>query len=400
MRRRGVAAAVAVTGLLLSGCGSESKDAVASPGSESTPATTAEPSATPTPTAATAAAADPASVEANELGRVPIFMYHQIKAEPNQEYDQTPEEFKAELQRLYDGGFRPITLRNFLDGKIDIPAGKHPFLMTFDDSSPTQIKIGPDGNPTPETAVGILEQFEKDHPDWTSTGVFYVNTVPTPFNDEKGLPWLAANGYEIGAHTAEHVNLKKLSDANVQKQLAKNVADIQKLVPGYDVFSLSRPFGIASVNEELMYSGSYEGTSYEFDGVMLVGSDPNKSPFHEEFDGRYIHRIRSGPKARPVDTDSKYWLDLLDKDKWTVYTSDGNPDVISYPDDSTIKVASKWADKAKAYSKSSTGSTGSSSTGSSGTGSSGTGSSSTAAPSSASEETPAPSSSPAVMPAN
>lgn len=394
MRRRGVAAAAAVTGLLLTACGSDTKDAVpASPAAE-TPVATAAPSVTPTPTVD--AAVDPASVEANELGRVPVFMYHQIKAEPNQEYDQTPEEFKAELQRLYDMDFRPITLRDFLEGKIDIPAGKHPFLMTFDDSSPTQIKIGPDGSPTPETAVGILEQFEKDHPDWTSTGVFYVNTVPTPFNDEKGLPWLAANGYEIGAHTAEHVNLKKLSDANVQKQLAKNVADIQKLVPGYDVFSLSRPFGIASTNEELMYSGSYEGTSYEFDGVMLVGSDPNKSPFHEEFDGHYIHRIRSGPKARPVDTDSKYWLDLLDKGKWTVYTSDGNPDVISYPDDSTIKVASKWADKVKTYSKSSTGSSSSSSSSSSG--SSGSSSTETASPTSSPESSP--SSAPVEMPAN
>ena len=355
MRRRDVAVAVAVTGLLLSACGSETKDAVgASPSAEGTPAASAAPTPSATPTAE--AAADPASVKANELGKVPVMMYHQIKAPAEGkkigEYDQTPDEFRAELTRMYDAGFRPVTTRDLIAGKIDIPAGKHPVVLTFDDASASQIQIGADGNPTADSAVGIMEQFEKDHPDWKSTASMYVNTAPKAFLDDKALPWLAANGYEIGAHTVNHANLKQSSDATVQKELGKNVADVLAIVPGYEITTMARPFGIAAVNEALMYAGSFEGQDYKFDGVLLVGSDPSKSPFNAEFDPHYVHRIRSGPKTAPVDTDSTFWLDLFDKGKWSVYTSDGNPDKISYPADSTVKIADKYKDKANPYAES------------------------------------------------
>ncbi len=107
---------------------------------------------------------DPASVEANELGSVPVMMYHVVKPDAKGEYDQTGPEFKAELERMHKAGFVPITTRDLVTGNIDIPAGKHPVVLTFDDSSPGQIQIGADGKPTPDSAVGILRGLFRGEP--------------------------------------------------------------------------------------------------------------------------------------------------------------------------------------------------------------------------------------------
>ena len=374
MRRRGVAAAVAVTGLLLTACGSETKEAVpASPASEGTPS--ASPSATPT-VEPTAAAVDPAGVKANELGKVPVMMYHQVKVDAHDAYDQTPDDFRKELERLYKDDYRPVTARDFIAGKIDIPAGKHAVVMTFDDSSVSQAQIGADGNPTADSALGIMEKFAKDYPDWKSTATFYVNTEPAPFNDAKVMPWLVEHGYEVGSHTITHANLKNLSESGALKEIGGNVRDIQAALPGYTVTTFARPFGIAPANLQLLHGGTYESTTYKFDGVMLVGSDPNKSPFNADFDPFAIHRIRSGSKTKPVDMDATYWMASLEAGPSSVYTSDGDPDKISYPATSTIKIADKYKDKANAYSATSS-SSGSSSSGSSSSGSSSSGSSGT-----------------------
>jgi hypothetical protein len=359
MRPRDVVGLALVTGLLLSGCGGGDDDdnasETAAPATTSSSSPSSEPSATPAPEAV-----DPASVKANELASVPVMMYHQVKADPKGEYDQTPADFKAELERMWKAGFVPITTSQMVDGDIDIPAGKHPVVLTFDDSSPSQIQIGADGNPTADSAIGILEAFSAEHPDFPATASLYIND--TAFNDEKAIPWLVENGYEVGVHTVTHANLKQLSSDGVQKEIANNVRDIKKAAPDAKITTMALPFGISPQDKSLEKSGSYEGNSYELKAALLVGSNPAKSPFNTDFDPYAIARIRSGPKDKPVDLDSTYWLDKLDKGDWTIYTSDGDPNKISYPSTSKVAIDSDYASKANKYdpSGSSSGSTDSS----------------------------------------
>jgi peptidoglycan/xylan/chitin deacetylase (PgdA/CDA1 family) len=345
MRRRTVAVAAAVTGLLLSACGGNESDNADQP-----PAVVDIPTAaaSPSPSASTApvgSSVDAASVNANELGKVPVMMYHVVKPSPAGDYDQSPEEFKAELERLYKENYRPITAVDFVEGKIDIPAGTHPVVLTFDDSTTSQAQIGADGQPTPDSALGIMEAFEKTYPDWKSTATFYVNNGS--FADEKVIPWLVNNGYEVGSHTATHANLKQLQDSGVQKEIATNVAYIQSLAPGYEVKTFARPLGIAPVNRALMETGSFEGKSYKFIGVMLVGSNPSKSAFDTTFDGLAIPRIRSGRGEQQLD--SGYWLTQMAKNPSGIYTSDGDPNKISFPKAKEAELAAKWKDKANPY---------------------------------------------------
>jgi hypothetical protein len=77
--------------------------------------------------------------EANELGRVMILEYHKIDT-PEARWTRTPENFRRDLQRLWDRGYRLVALNDYVDGKIALPAGTTPLILTFDDSSPGQFR--------------------------------------------------------------------------------------------------------------------------------------------------------------------------------------------------------------------------------------------------------------------
>lgn len=313
--------------------------AVAACGAPEQRLTDPEPVAPP-PT--TTIAPDPAAVGANELGVVPILMYHQISANPGGEYDQTPAEFREELERLYREGYRPITVSAYTGLRMDIPAGTHPVVLTFDDSTISQVAFTPDGKPAPETALGILEEFRSRYPDFAPTATFFVNNDPFA-GDGRALPWLAAHGYEIGAHTATHANLARLDGTGVQRELVENLRAITAAVPGYTVSSMALPLGVFPTDHTLAQTGSWDGTSYNFSAVMLVGSNPAPSPYSPH-DLAAIPRIRSGRGT--VDFDSAYWLDRLPEQR---YTSDGDPNRISFPRALSGDLAPQWSFRANSY---------------------------------------------------
>jgi len=349
MRRRRVVLAAAVTGLLLTACAnqSDSSNQGGDKINDASPSPSASASASSDTAGSGGPAADPASVSANELGSVPVMMYHQIKADPKGGYDQTPEKFKAEMERMYSENYRPITAANFVAGKIDIPAGKHPVVMTFDDSSPSQAQIGPDGNPTADSALGMMEQFGKDHPDWHSTATFYVNDGSFA-GDTKVIPWLVAHGYEVGDHTLTHANLRQISSEQAQKEIGGEYSKILAQAPGYQVTTMALPFGIHPNESALAHHGTYNGVTYDLSGVMLVGSNPSPSPFSQKFDQYNIPRIRSGTSA-DGQLEGKYWLDFLEKNPSGRYTSDGDPNKISFPKAKQANLSSKYSSEANAY---------------------------------------------------
>ncbi|MBL1078258.1 polysaccharide deacetylase family protein [Nocardia sp. 2] len=306
----------------------------------------------PEPTAATPAAAvttttpppDPAAVGANELGQVPVLMYHRVDRTGLGEYDQTPEKFRAELDRLYRENYRPITVSQYASGEFDLPAGTHPVVLTFDDSTTSQVAFTPDGAPVPDTAVAILEQFRAQHPDFGTTATFFVNNEPFA-NDARALPWLTAHGYEIGSHTATHANLARLDSAGVQRELVENIRAITAAT-GRPVRTLALPLGISPADKALSTAGSWDGTAYAFDAVMLVGSNPAPSPFGQ-VDLTAVPRIRSGRDDIPFT--SGYWLDALAAAPADRYTSDGDRTRISFPRARTAELTARWTAQANPY---------------------------------------------------
>lgn len=92
------------------------------------------------------------SVGANELGQVMVLMYHLIGYEESQ-YNRTPEEFRQDIATLKAAGYYPVNLRDLASGNIEVPAGKSPVAITFDDSSGGQYRVMADGRVDPDCAV-------------------------------------------------------------------------------------------------------------------------------------------------------------------------------------------------------------------------------------------------------
>ena len=112
----------------------------------------------------------------NELGQVMVLMYHQI-GEEEAEWVRTPENFRKDLETLYAAGYRLIALNDLLDGNITVPAGTTPVVLTFDDGTIGHFRyIEQDGQTVidPDCAVGILEQFAAEHPDFGQAATFFI----------------------------------------------------------------------------------------------------------------------------------------------------------------------------------------------------------------------------------
>jgi len=140
---RGAAGLVAAVGL--AGCGSKS-DPVARP--VGTP--TGHPSSPPSPTPS-AMAKDPAQIKANELGLVPVMMFHRITETVAGDYDTTPAAFRERLKTMFEAGYRPVRSIDLAKGQLNVAAGYTPAVMSFDDGYPDQFAIDQAGNVDPAT---------------------------------------------------------------------------------------------------------------------------------------------------------------------------------------------------------------------------------------------------------
>ena len=127
----------------------------------------------------------------NEVGRVPIMMYHHIENIPSSEtkytggnvdkdgYNRTAEAFRGDLEKYYQEGYRMIALKDYVKGIIDVPLGKSPIILTFDDGNEDNFKVlgkKEDGSLKidPNCAIGILEEFKQKYPDYQVTATFFV----------------------------------------------------------------------------------------------------------------------------------------------------------------------------------------------------------------------------------
>ncbi|MFN2555284.1 MAG: polysaccharide deacetylase family protein [Nitriliruptorales bacterium] len=263
----------------------------------------------------------------NELGRVLVMEWHDVEGVDGR-WETSQATFRAQIKELYDRGYRPVTVEEFATGTFPIPAGTSPVLLTFDDSYESHFRLGPAGEPAPNSVVGILEEFERDHPDWRGTAVFYIYW-PVPFRVLDQIPaklrWLAENGYEIGNHSLNHDDLSKLDDLGVQRSLALAQSEVEKVVPGYRLGSLALPFGLWPKNKSLATEGTFEGVSYHHDIVLLVGFMPARSPHDVEYKPMEVQRVQAyAPEFRK-------WVDWLDGGRGRRFISDGDPKTVTYP---------------------------------------------------------------------
>jgi hypothetical protein len=281
----------------------------------------------------------------NKLGRIPVLEYHLLGAGESRWKVDTAH-FRRTLQLLYDRGYRPINIADMLDRKIDIPAGTSPVVFVFDDASPSQFSyVEKNGKleVDPNSAVGMLLDFHRTHPDWGKKAVFCMLPAAAAghaFFGEKGIDgqksewrfkkvqFLAQQGFELCNHTLWHANLGKYPDPFVQEQIARGQMAIDSAVPGYKVRTFALPLGVWPKNRPLAWGGAWrepksgKTVSYSYQAVLEVSGGPTRSPFDPQFNPHSINRVEA------FGQEIERMLDQLDK-SGNRYVSDGKTGAVA-----------------------------------------------------------------------
>ncbi|HWD40777.1 MAG TPA: polysaccharide deacetylase family protein [Fimbriimonas sp.] len=252
----------------------------------------------------------------NTKGKVFVVEYHHIEDRKGDMF-RTPDDFRADLERYYKDGFRPVNVSDYLDDKMPVPPGASPMVFTFDDSIESQYKILPDGKVDPNCAIGIWQEFAAKHPDFPVRATFFV--LPDVMWGQKKLvaqkvETLHSLGCELANHTVTHPKLKRLSDEKVEWEFGKAAEDLEKLGEK-GPYSLAFPYGISPRNKSLVPSFDFDGRHFENKAAFLVGAEPAPSPEDPKLNKYRIPRIQA--VAGPSGTED--WLKQFEAGKIKVY---------------------------------------------------------------------------------
>lgn len=284
----------------------------------------------PTPTATPG----PYFADANEMGKVMVLEYHRV-GYPEMRYQRTPDNLRADLQRLYEGGYYPVNFIDLVQGLRHVPAGKKPVVLTFDDSDISQFRLLLDNNIDADSVVGILLNFHFEHgDDWPARATFFVlgddtGNYSSIFGEPKWakakLQFLVDNGMEVGSHTVNHVDLSVATAERINWELAISKHVIEELVPGYKVQTLSVPYGGFPYTLEFLRAGEWGGIQYSYTGNVAAWGGPTVSPFDPTFAPLNVSRIEITQSW--ID----YWLAHFEQNPHEYYISDGDPKRLTYP---------------------------------------------------------------------
>jgi len=178
-----LACGVVLFGLTFSACGS---------GKSPRTTSTTKPAASQAMTPAKARA-----LHANEMGEIPVLVYHLI-GHTNSQFNRTPDEFRQDLVELKADDYYPINVRDLASGNIDVPAGKSPVVFTFDDSSEGQYRVLPGGSLDPNSAVALMNEAAAAG-GWARRASFFpLIDVTPPNHDIFGQPDFSPLTFTIG----------------------------------------------------------------------------------------------------------------------------------------------------------------------------------------------------------
>ena len=295
----------------------------------------------------------------NEMGKVPIMMYHSIVDTTENEYtggnvdkngyNRTAKAFREDLEFYYKSGYRMIRLEDYINGIIDVPEGYSPIILTFDDGNEDNAKvIDCDSNGElifdSNSAIGILEEFKKKYPDYGVTATFFV--MQNIFNQSKYdrdiVNWMVNNGYDIGNHTISHPDFTKISEEASIKQVGSMYKILDNYLGDKYVKIVALPFGSPYKKDHANYKhilgGTYEGYEYQTEASLRVGWEPEVSPFNKNFDKTFLKRCRAYDNdGNEFDIEAVF--KSLEKNR---YISDGNKDRIVIPKSEEAKLNSDY----------------------------------------------------------
>ena len=279
------------------------------------------------------------NLKPNEAGKIMILMYHNI-GDKEEEWVRTPANFLKDMDTLYEKGYRPISLKDYVNGSITTEQGFTPVIITFDDGNLNNFEYLENGQVKEESAVGLLIGFHEKHRDFPLEATFFLYGEH-PFRQNSlisdKLNFIIEKGMDIGNHTKDHNSFKNMGMEDIQDQIGSETQFLKNTLnrDHYDINTLALPFGERPKDEALtkyLASGSCSGVPYENIAVLNVGWNPAYSPYDERLDHTSIPRIRASEMK--VDNVGLYnYIAYFEKHPEERFISDGVPEIITIPDD-------------------------------------------------------------------
>jgi peptidoglycan/xylan/chitin deacetylase (PgdA/CDA1 family) len=287
-----------------------------------------------------AAAPDPGKLKANEIGRIPVIMYHSVD-EHGGKYDKRGLNipgtvFRKHLDLMVKASWYPMNARDvYIPEKLQsVPAGMTPVVLTFDDARGSQFWMKPDGSISSNCILGILESYHKKLGEkWPRAGTFFAlpksSYNPTPFwqpgLEKKKCQWLVANGYEVSNHSFAHVNMGPMSAAQVREAVWGCVRDIRKLAPGATMDTFCVPYG-AYPKDKSTWEIILNDPKGQYKNLVAFKAwgDESFAPGDKRFNPKEVDRIGVDPGYF-----EQVYARLVKSGK--LYVSDGNPSSMAVP---------------------------------------------------------------------
>lgn len=299
------------------------------------------------------------SLKPNESGEIMVLMYHGI-SQKESEWARSSENFRKDLNVLYEKGYRPISLSDFVNNNITTEAGYTPVVLTFDDGLNNNFNIiQKDGENTvdPDCAVGILEEFNRQHPDFPLEATFFVYGT-NPFRQKDlvkyKLNYIVEKGMDIGNHTVSHNDMSAKSNQNaskIQEYIGKEAKFLEGMIDSeYKVNTYALCNGARPVEglRQLLAKGEYKGFEYENIAILNVGARPSVSPIDKSFNPLSIKRVRASETN--VGRFGMYaYLEGFDKNPSRKFISDGIKDIVTVPKSKESKIDKNKLENKKLY---------------------------------------------------
>ncbi len=181
-------------------------------------------------------------------------------------------------------------------------------------------------------------------PGFEPAGTFYVNREPFAAEESTAdlLAKLVALGFEIANHTRDHLALGTLTPEEVQQQLVLENRVIHDFLPEAEIVTMALPHGSLPTQPALALEGVWDGESYRFAGVLLVGAEPAPSPFSSAFEPRPSRGCARLPTRR-WKTDRQTGSTGCARNPELRFVSDGDPSQITVPAGREAEVAERYS---------------------------------------------------------
>ena len=198
--------------------------------------------------------------------KVPILMYHYIRINPDPRdklgfnLSVTPADFAAQMDWLQANGYHTVDfndLRSYLLGHGSLP--EKPIVLTFDDGYRDMYT----------TAFPILHAHH-------FKGVAYIVSgfLNSPANvTSQQVIEMEDNGIQIASHTVSHVDLTRVSAAELQRQVVDSKLALEALL-GHPVVDFCYPSG--QVNDavvRVVQAAGYQTATTTQPGIVHSAGD-------------------------------------------------------------------------------------------------------------------------------